>query len=158
MMSHFRLRFCCPWPDLIGEAYVMKSLLPITFVISAYLHFPGPGCCWAEDDMAKMKKEQSAMNAIVEQFSRDSYLCGEGGGELKLAISPYLPDRDSGLWPEESRNSIDACGEKFIVTMERKGSRSAHVYCYDGQVPKLVASTPEQVDKSLGCAREVVQK
>jgi hypothetical protein len=108
--------------------------------------------------MAKMKMEQSAMNAIVEQFSRDSYLCSEGGGELRLAISPYLPDRDSGQWPEESRKSIAACDEKFIVTMERKGSRSAHVYCYDGQVPKLVATTPEPVDKSPGCAREVVQK
>jgi hypothetical protein len=136
----------------------MKSLLLITFEIIAYLHFPGPGCCWAKDDLAKIKKEQSAMNAIVEQFSRDSYLCSEGGGGLRLAISPYLPDRDSGQWPEESRKSIAACGEKFIVTMERKGSRSAHVYCYDGQVPKLVASTPEPDDNSPGCAREVVQK
>jgi hypothetical protein len=108
--------------------------------------------------MAKIKKEQSAMNAIVEQFSRDSYLCSEGGEEVKLAISPYLPDRDSGQWPEEGRNSIADCGEKFIVTMERKGNRSAHVYCYDGQVPKLVVSTPEPVGNSPGCAKEVVQK
>jgi hypothetical protein len=131
----------------------MKRLLPVLFLLIVVVLIAIPDSCRAKDEMAKMKRDQNAMNAVIEQFARDNYLCGDQGEELKFAISTYGSDGDPVHLPDENRKTIAACNEKYIVNMERKGIRSAYIYCFDNQVPKLLASNPDPAGNSEGCEK-----
>jgi hypothetical protein len=107
----------------------------------------------AAENMDKIKKEQKAMNAVIEQFARDKNICNDEEEHVKFAISPYNESRDPSPWTDEIRHSIAACQEKYMVNMDYKGTRSIFLYCFDGQVPKLVAPAPESSEIRKNCSQ-----
>lgn len=115
-----------------------RVLIPVILFICVLLVKTGTPS--AEDNMDKMKKEQAAMNAVIDQFVRDKNICNdEEGRQISFAISPYMESKDHSQWTEEIRKTISACREKYMVNMDYKGTQSIYLYCYDGQIPKLMA-------------------
>ena len=102
--------------------------------------------------MGKMKKEQGAMNAVIEQFARDKNLCNDEEEQIKFAISPYKESKDPSQWTDEIRKSITACQEKYMVNMDYKGTHSIYLYCYDGQTPKLMAPALYSSENRKNCS------
>jgi uncharacterized membrane protein len=120
----------------------------ILFICVLFIRIGTPA---AEDNMAKIKKEQSAMNAIIEQFARDKNICNDEEEKIKFAITPYLESKDTSQWTEEIKKTINSCQEKYMVNMDYKGTQSIYLYCYDGQIPKLMAPAPDSSENRKNC-------
>jgi hypothetical protein len=108
----------------------------------------------AVDMMEKIKKEQTAMSAVIEQFTRDKNICNDEKDKVKFAIHPYLAAKDQMKWPKEIQKGIAACQEKYLVNMDRKGVQTQYVYCYDRQVPKLLAPAPDSMENKKDCSKD----
>jgi hypothetical protein len=132
--------------------YMRKSSL-IPAILLCCVLFAGTGDLCAADNMEMIKKEQSAMNAVIEQFARDKNICNDDEEQIRFAISPYKESRDPSRWTDEVRNNIAACREKYMVNMDNKGTQSVYLYCFDGQVPKLVAPAPESAEIRKNCSQ-----
>jgi hypothetical protein len=126
-------------------------LIPaILFIGVLFFKLGNPG---AADNMEKIKKEQSAMNAVIEQFARDKNICNDEEEQIKFAISPYKEGKDPSQWTEEIRKSISACQEKYMVNMDYKGTQSIYLYCYDGKIPKLLAPDLDSSENRKNCSK-----
>jgi len=131
----------------------MKKSILITAILFFCVLFVKTGNPGAADNMEKIKKEQAAMNAIIEQFARDKNICNDEEEKIKFAISPYRESMDPPQWTDEIRKSITACQEKYMVNMDHKGTQSIYLYCYDGQIPKLVAPPPDSSENRKNCTQ-----
>jgi hypothetical protein len=130
----------------------MEKRILIPLILFICVLFIKTGHCAAEDNMDRMKKEQAAMNAVIDQFARDKNICNdEEGRQISFAISPYVETKDRSQWTEEIRKAITACREKYMVNMDYKGTQSIYLYCYDGQVPKLMAPAPDSSANRKNC-------
>jgi len=128
-----------------------SSLIPaILFCCVLFLRTGNPA---AADHMELIKKEQSAMNAVIEQFARDKNICNDEEEQIKFSISPYNESRAPALWTDEIKKSLAACREKYMVNMDNKGIQSVYLYCYDGQIPKLLAPAPESAESRKNCSQ-----
>jgi hypothetical protein len=105
----------------------------------------------AAEDMDQIKKEQGAMNAVIEQFARDKSLCNDEEEQIRFAISPYRENKDLSQWTDDIRKSAAACRERYMVTMDYKGRESMYLYCYDGRNPKLLAPAPDSSERRKNC-------
>ena len=132
----------------------MKKIVTGSIVIMSCVLFGKTDYPCAQDNMEKIKNEQGAMNAVIERFARDKNICNDEEGRLTFAISPYDPSKENSRWSEEIRKSIAACSEKYMVSMERKGTRTFYIYCYDGQNPKLLAPEPDSWENRKNCAND----
>ena len=108
----------------------------------------------AEDMMQKIKKEQTAMSAVIEQFTRDKNICNDEKDQVKFAIHPYSSAKDQTQWPKDIQKGIAECKEKYLVNMDRKGAQSIYVYCYDGQLPKLLAPGLNSAEYRKNCSQD----
>ena len=95
----------------------------------------------SKDDMNKINRENNAINAVIEQFSKDKQICNDKQDKVKFAIQPYFPGKDHTQWPQDIQKVIAACREKYMINMEQNDAQSVYVYCYDNQIPKLVANS-----------------
>lgn len=132
----------------------MKNRILIPVILFICILITRIGHSAAEDNMDKMKKEQAAMNAVIDQFVRDKNICNDDEGrQISFAISPYMESGDHSQWTEEIRKTITACREKYMVNMDNKGTKSIYLYCYDGQIPKLMAPAPESSENRKNCTQ-----
>jgi len=132
----------------------MKKIIPVSIVIMSCVLFGKTDHPCAQGNMEKIKNEQGAMNAVIERFARDKNICNDEEGQLTFAISPYDPSEEHSRWSEVIRKNISACTEKYMVSMERKGTRSFYLYCYDGQIPKLLAPEPDSSENRKNCSND----
>ena len=130
---------------------IKNVLIPVLLIICVLFIKIGNPC--AEDNMGKMKKEQGAMNAVIEQFARDKNICNDEDEKIKFAISPYMENKDPSHWTVEIKKAITSCQEKYMVNMDYKGTQSIYLYCYDGQVPKLMAPAPDSSENRKNCSQ-----
>jgi hypothetical protein len=137
---------------LRAEEVIMKNGILIPALPLLCILFAGSGSAAAEDRMEIIKKEHSAMNAVIEQFARDKNICNDEE-QIKFAISPYMEGKDPSLWSDDVRKSLSSCREKYMVMMDYMGVESIYLYCYDGQVPKLMAPPPDSPDNRKNCAQ-----
>jgi hypothetical protein len=107
----------------------------------------------AAENMEQIKKEQVAMNAVIDQFARDKNICNDEEGQIKFAISPYMEGKDPSQWTDDVRKTISSCREKYMVNMDYKGTQSIYLYCYDGQIPKLMAPPPDSAENRKNCSQ-----
>jgi hypothetical protein len=135
------------------EGNWMKNgiLIPATLLISVLIIRIGTPC--AAENMEQVKKEQGAMNAVIEQFARDKKICNDEADQIRFAISPYREGKDLPQWTEETRYSVAVCRERYMVTMDYKGNESIYLYCYDGQKPRLLAPAPDSSDSGKNCTQ-----
>jgi len=130
---------------------INNVLIPVLLIICVLFIKIGNPC--AADNMEKIKKEQSAMHAIIEQFARDKNICNDEVEQIKFAINPYMESKDPSQWTDEIRKSVTACQEKYMVNMDYKGTQSIYLYCYDGLVPKLMAPAPDSSENRKNCSQ-----
>jgi hypothetical protein len=126
-------------------------LIPATIFITVLFVRIGIPC--AQESMGQIKKEQSAMNAVIEQFARDKNICNDEEEQIKFAISPYMEGKDPSQWTDDVRKTISSCREKYMVNMDYKGTQSIYLYCYDGQIPKLMAPPPDSAENRKNCSQ-----
>jgi len=131
----------------------MRKCSMIPAILFFCVLFLRTGSTGAADNMEKTKKEQKAMNEVIEQFARDKNICNDEEEQIKFAISPYKESRDPSPWADEIKKSIASCQEKYMVNMDYKGTQSIFLYCFDGQVPKLVAPAPESAEIRKNCSQ-----
>ena len=89
---------------------IKNVLIPVLLIICVLFIKIGNPC--AADNMEKIKKEQSAMHAIIEQFARDKNICNDEEEKIKFAISPYTENKDPSHWTVEIKKAITSCQEK----------------------------------------------
>jgi hypothetical protein len=147
LFNFFRKEFIKP------EGNSMKNgiLFPATLIISLLITRIAAPC--AAENMEQIKKEQGAMNAVIEQFARDKNICNDAAELIRFAISPYREGKDLPQWTDEIRKSRAACKERYIVNMDYKGSESIYLYCYDGQNPRLLAPAPDSSEGRKNCSQ-----
>jgi hypothetical protein len=106
----------------------------------------------SKDDINKITRENNAINAVIEQFSKDKQICNDKQDKVKFAIQPYVPGKDHTQWPQDIQKVIAACREKYMINMEQNDAQSVYVYCYDNKIPKLVAnSAANPKSEKTGC-------
>jgi hypothetical protein len=106
----------------------------------------------SKEDMKKINSENNAINAVIEQFSKDKQICNDKQDKVKFAIQAYSPGKDHIQWPQDIQKAIAACREKYMINMEQNDAKSVYVYCYDNQIPKLVANnTSNSKSEKTGC-------
>lgn len=130
----------------------MKNGILIPAIMLICVQFVKPCTSVAEDRMEIIKKEQNAMNAVIEQFARDKNICNDEE-QIKFAISPYMESKDPSRWSDDVRKSIASCREKYMVNMDYKGVESLYLYCFDGQVAKLMAPSPGSAENRKNCTQ-----
>jgi predicted nucleic-acid-binding protein len=135
------------------EGNSMKNgiLIPSALLISVLIIRIGTPC--AAENMEQIKKEQGAMNAVIEQFARDKNICNDEAEQIRFAISPYREGKDLPQWTDEIRKSVAAYKERYMVNMDFKGNESSYLYCYDGQKPRLLASAPDSFESRKNCTQ-----
>lgn len=131
----------------------MKNNLLFSAILVICFIFIGIASTNAEDDMEKIKKEQTAMTTIIAQFSKERNICSDDKSQLKFAIHPYLPGKDQTTWSQDMRKALAACQEKYMIEMEHNDAQSVYVYCYDSQTPKLIAATSGLSESRKDCTK-----
>jgi hypothetical protein len=137
------------------EGNCMKNgiLIPAAILFSVLILRFGTPC--AAESMEQIKKEQGAMNAVIEQFARDKKICNDDAEQIRFAISPFREGKDLTRWTDETRKSVAACRERYMVTMEFNGNESIYFYCYDGQDPRLLAPAPDSSESRKNCTQVI---
>jgi hypothetical protein len=130
----------------------MKHEILFSVILSIGVFFYGVVPANSKDDMKKINRENNAINAVIEQFSKDKHICNDKQDKVKFAVQSYLPGKDHIQWPQDIEKAISACREKYMINMEQNDAQSVYVYCYDNQIPKLVAnSTAKPKSEKTGC-------
>jgi hypothetical protein len=132
---------------------MMKNYLLFPAIPFICFIFIGFASAKAEDDMGKIRKEQTAMSKIIAQFSKERNICSDDKTELKFAISPYLAGKDQTPWPQDMQKALAACQEKYMIEMKQNDAQTVYVYCYDSQAPKLVAATSGLSESRKECTK-----
>jgi hypothetical protein len=132
---------------------MMKNNLLFPAILIICLIFIGIVIANAEDDMEKIKKEQTAMGTIIAQFSKERNICSDDKAQLKFAINPYIPGKDQTPWPNDMQKALAACQEKYMIEMKQNDAQTVYVYCYDSQSPKLVATTSGLSESRKECTK-----
>jgi hypothetical protein len=132
---------------------MMKNNLLFPAILIICIIFVGIVTADAEDDMVKIKKEQTAISTIIAQFSKERNICSDDKSQLKFAIYPYLAGKDQTPWPEDMRKALTACHEKYMIEMKQNDAQTVYVYCYDSQTPKLVATTSVLSESRKECTK-----
>lgn len=131
----------------------MKNYLLFPAILIICLIFIGFVTANAEDDMEKIRKEQTAMDTIIAQFSKDRNICSDDKTQLKFAIYPYIPGKDQTPWSYDMQKALAACQEKYMIEMKHDDAQTVYVYCYDRQAPKLVATTSGLSESRKECTK-----
>jgi hypothetical protein len=132
---------------------MMKNYLLFPAILIICLIFIGIVTANAEDDMEKIRKEQTAMDTIIAQFSKDRNICGDDKSPLKFAIYPYLAGKDQTPWSYDMQKALAACQEKYMIEMKQNDAQIVYVYCYDRQTPKLVATNSGPSESRKECTK-----
>ena len=131
----------------------MKNYLLFPAILFICFIFIGFASAKAEDDMEKIKKEQTAMSTIIAQFSKERNICSDDKAQLKFAIYPYIPGKDQTPWPNDMQKALASCQEKYMIEMKQNDAQTVYVYCYDSQTPKLVATTSGLSENRKECTK-----
>ena len=130
----------------------MKHVILFSAILIMGVFFYGVVSANSKDDMKKINRESNAINAVIEQFSKDKHICNDKQDKVKFAIQRYFPGKDHTQWPQDIQKAISACREKYMINMEQNETQSLYIYCYDNQIPKLAASsTSNPKPEKTGC-------